>query len=103
MMAGPRERNGYQCHPAPEGCAHQAGRIHQVCSAFQQGYPHEQIHIGIKGKNENKGCASEAAHFGEQAPFQPEGVSHPGLGRATELQKVSVGIRDHVSRHGKGQ
>jgi hypothetical protein len=100
---GTRQRQGHFVQTPTQSRTHQARRLHQVHRALTQGGAGQQIDIGVQGEGKDPGGTRHIAHLGKHPPFQPKGTAKPGLQWATELEKVGIGISNHIRRHGQGQ
>ena len=97
------QRQSHLKNTPTQRCAQQTRRLHQMVGAFRQSGACQQIHIGVQGQGEHTCRTPLTAHFGQHASFEPTCAAHPSLHWPTELQKVGVGIRHHISRHGQWQ
>ncbi|MNV03941.1 hypothetical protein D3C71_942240 [compost metagenome] len=88
---------------ARQRSAQQPRGLHEVRGTLAQRCARQQVHIRVQRKDEHPHRAAQAAHLGQQAAFQAKGVAQTHLQRAAELQKVGVGIRSDIRRHGQGQ
>ena len=98
-----RQRQGHLANAARQRRAQQSSRFHQMHGALRQGRARQQIHIRVQRRREHQYRAAQTAHFGQQAPLQPESRAQPALQRPAVLQKVGVGIGQHIRGHGQRQ
>jgi len=95
----PRQRQRHFEQAAAQPGTEQARGFHQLHRALAQRSAREQVDIGVQAQHEQDHGRPQAADVGPERAAQVEGRAQRRLHRAAELQRVGIGIGQHIGWH----
>ncbi|SOZ01712.1 hypothetical protein CBM2595_A30552 [Cupriavidus taiwanensis] len=99
--AGARQRQYHAPEPAPGAVAEQARGLQRILGLLQEGGARGQVNVRVQHQREQRDGAAQRADLRKPVVARaPAGqLAQPALHRAGELQRVGVGVGNHIGRH----